>query len=291
LKSIRHSPKALSTSGLPAPKVRPKRSGPLHVEVISVGRELLRGQVADLNAKTIAEFVSRRGGLVHRMTVVDDNARAIAGAVREALIRNPHLVVTSGGLGPASDDLTLSGVAEVLGQPLSMNQQARKMVEEAYLRLQRARQVGTAALNPAREKMCKIPVGSQPIPNEIGIAPGVICKLPGGAAVVCLPGLPDEMRHVLDNAVRILQELTTKVHTAKRELEAPTPDESSLSELIKRLASEFPGLWISSRTLRAGRRGVSVVVTLEATASTIQEANAVVSGAQRRLLTLAGEGH
>jgi molybdenum cofactor synthesis domain-containing protein len=258
--------------------------------VISVGRELLRGQVADLNAKTIAEFVSRRGGLVHRMTVVDDNARAIAGAVREALARNPHLVITSGGLGPAGDDLTLSGVAEVLGQPLSISQPARKMVEEAYLRLYQAKQVKSAALTQAREKMCLIPIGSQPVPNGIGIAPGVICKLPGGAAVVSLPGIPDEMIHVLENAVAMLQELTAEVHTAKRELEAPTPDESSLIELIRMLSSEFPGLWISSRTLKAGKRGVSVVITLEATASTEDEANAVVSGAQRRLLTLAGEG-
>ncbi len=258
--------------------------------MISIGRELLRGQVADLNARTIAEFVSRRGGLVHRMTVVDDNRRAIAGAVREALTRNPGLVITSGGLGPAGDDLTLAGVADILGQPLAMSHPARKMVEEAYTRLHKARKVGSSALNQAREKMCLIPVGSQPVPNEIGIAPGVICKLPGGAAVVSLPGSPDEMIHVLENAVGMLQELTAEVHTARRELEAPTTDESSLIQLIARLSSEFPGLWISSRTLRTGKRGVSVVVTLEATASTEREADAVVSGAQRRLLTLAGEG-
>ncbi len=171
-----------------------------------------------------------------------------------------------------------------------MNNEARAMIERAYQRLLRAKQVRTAALNASREKMCKIPVGSLPVQNDLGIAPGVIRELPGGAAVVCLPGLPDEMQHVLEKAVLLLQDLTTQVCTAKRELESPTPDESSLSALIERLSNEFPGLWITSRTVRAGKRGLSVLVTMEAMAPSMEEANAVVSGAQRRLLTLAGEG-
>jgi nicotinamide-nucleotide amidase len=278
-------------SGQPAPKARPERSGPLHVELISVGRELLRGQVADQNSLAIAQFVTRRGGLVHRMTVVDDQIRPITEAIREALGRSPHLVITSGGLGPGIDDLTLSGVAKALGHPLAMNNDAKAMVEKAYQRLLLAKQVSTASMNQAREKMCRIPVGSLPVRNDLGIAPGVICELPGGTAVISLPGLPDEMQHVLENAVELLHDLTTKVCTVKRELEAPTPDEAALSALIKRLSEEFPGLWISSRTRRVGKRGLSVLVTMEAMAPSLEEANAVVSGAQRRLLTLAGEGH
>jgi molybdenum cofactor synthesis domain-containing protein len=287
----KRSYKAPQPSGRPAPKVRPARSGPLHVELISVGRELLRGHVPDKNAHTIAQFITRRGGLIHRMTIVDDHARAVSAALREALGRNPHLVITSGGLGPAIDDHTLAGVAAALGQPLATNQEAKAMVEEAYQRLLKAKQVSSAALNQSREKMCKIPVGSLPVPNNRGVAPGVIIELPGGAAVMCLPGLPDEMEQVLESALDRLQELTTKVYTAKRELEPPTPDESALSTIIERLSHEFPGLWISSRTRRAGKRGLNLLVTMEAMAPSREEANAVVSGAQRRLLTLAGEGH
>jgi molybdenum cofactor synthesis domain-containing protein len=278
-------------SGRAAPKVRPTRTGPLHVELISIGREILRGQVPDNNAHAIAQYITRRGGLVHRMTIVDDKIRAIGAAVREALERNPHLVITNGGLGPAIDDLTLSGIAAALGQPLAMNHEARTMVERAYQRLLKARQVSTAALNQSREKMCKIPVGSLPVQNELGVAPGVICELPGGAAVICLPGLPDEMQQVLESALGRLQALNTKVYSAKRELEPPIPDESALSALIERVSGEFPGLWISSRTRRTGKRGINLMVTMEAMAPSMEEANAVVNGAQRRLLTLAGEGH
>jgi molybdopterin-biosynthesis enzyme MoeA-like protein len=246
--------------------------------------------VPDSNARAIAEFISRRGGLVHRMTVVDDNIRAITSAIREALGRNPHLVITSGGLGPAVDDRTLPGVSAALGQPLAMNNEARSFVERAYNRLLRDKQVSTASLNQAREKMCRIPVGSRPVPNDLGVAPGVICGLPGGAAVVSLPGLPDEMLHVLHKAVEMLQELTTKVYTARRELESPTPDESSLTALIELVSEEFPGLWVTSRTLRKGKQSLIVLVTMEAMAPSREEANAVVGRAERRLLTLAGKG-
>ena len=72
--------------------------------------------------------------------------------------------------------------------------------------------------------------------------------------------------------------------------EGPVDAEAGEAFFVENACEVFPGLWISSRTLKSGKRGVSVVVTLEATASTEEEANAVVSGAQRRLLTLAGEG-
>jgi molybdopterin-biosynthesis enzyme MoeA-like protein len=72
-----------------APKVRPDREGPLHVELILVGRDLLRGQVEDANARFLAGRLSERGALVHRVTFVDDKLRAVAAALREALGRRP----------------------------------------------------------------------------------------------------------------------------------------------------------------------------------------------------------
>lgn len=275
-------------SGRPAPKVRPHREGPLHVEVISVGRELLRGTVQDLNGRYLAQRLSRRGALVHRVTVVDDRVPAIAGALREALGRHPHLVVTSGGLGSAADDLTLEAVAEVLGWPLSVHPGAKAMVEEAYQREYRARRASSPALNETREKMCRIPVGGQPLHNPKGITPGVFCRMPGGAALLCLPGLPRETRDVLDEALPLFEDQAPETFIAQREVEAPLPDESALHPLIERLSEEFPYVWISSRPLVPGKDGaLKVVVTLEARGSTEEEADGAVDPAVRRLLALA----
>lgn len=288
MKPGKRTPQRTLDSGRPAPKVRPQRVGPFYVEVIVTGRELLRGHITDRNSRAIAALVSRRGGLIHRITVLDDNERAIAGALRRALERNPHLVIITGGLGPAPDDVTLAGVAATLGQPLTMNPQARAMVEAAYRRLAQGGQVRSAALNLAREKLCRIPVHGIPVPNERGIAPGVVCKLPGGAAVICLPGTPVEAGEVLEAALPLLKDLPPRAHTARREIEAPSPDESLLRPMLERIAGEFPGLWVSSRPLTTARRQASVVVTLEATAKSEEEANTVLSGAVRRLLALAG---
>jgi molybdopterin-biosynthesis enzyme MoeA-like protein len=274
-------------TGRPAPKVRPERSGRLHAELLLVGRDLLRGRVTEANAQQLAGSLARRGALVHRITVVDDTEQAVARAVREALERNPHLLITTGGLGPAPDDRTLVAVSTVLGRPLTLNHQARAMVESAYQRQREAGLVKRDGLNLAREKMCKIPVGSLPVPNDKGVAPGVVCRLPGGAAVVCLPGTPREARSVLEQALQLLKELVPHGRTMLREIEAPTADESELPPLLERLTQEYPNIWISSRPVGSGRRGSKVVVMLEASAATEAEAEQIIENATGRLLALA----
>ena len=127
----RNTPERSPLRGEPPPKTHLDRSTPLHVEIVSIGRELLRGRIADDNAPKLAEKLSRRGALVHRITVVDDSSRAIASALNEALARGAHLIVTSGGLGPGSDDRTLDAIASALTRPLTMHAEARRMVETA----------------------------------------------------------------------------------------------------------------------------------------------------------------
>jgi nicotinamide-nucleotide amidase len=255
--------------------------------LICVGRELLRGEIADGNARIVAEAVARRGGTVRRITVVDDRVPEIASALREAFDRNPHLVATTGGLGPAPDDVTLIAVAEALGLPLTSHHQARTMVEAAYQLLHKSGAVASAGLNLAREKMCRLPVGSTALPNSSGIAPGVICRVTGGAAVLCLPGMPREMQSVLAEALTLLGELGPKVCFARRQVETPTADESSLRPMLERLSAEYDGVWISSRPVGPGTQGCRVLVTLEARAATPENANALVGRVVKRLLALA----
>lgn len=274
-------------SGEPGPKVRPARSGAVHVEIVAVGRELLRGHVAESNSRDIAETLARRGALVHRVTIVDDLTRAVAAALREALDRNPHLVVTTGGLGPAADDRTLEGVAEALELPLTLHAQARAMVEAAYQRLYEARVVRAAGMTLTREKMARLPVGAIALGNRRGVAPGVLCRLSGGGAVLCLPGSPDQAREVLDEALPLLGDLTPRVAVSRREIESPTSDESSLRPMLEMLSSEFGSIWVSSRPVGPGEHGHKILITLEATALTREEANGLVESAVRRLLALA----
>lgn len=274
-------------SPAPAAKVIVDRMGPLHAEIVVVGRELLRGQVRDGNAPWIAGELTRRGALVHRVTIVDDLARSVMNAVAEARGRGVHLIVTTGGLGPAQDDRTLEGLSEALKLPLTMSPPARDMVEEAYRSLKDARVVGSSSWTAARQKMCLLPVGAEAIPNPAGVAPGVMLRLTGGAAVVAVPGRPEESRAVFEGAIGRLRDLFPLRASAERELEAPTSDESAMRPLLDRLTEEFPGVWVKSHP-PASRRKDPIRVTLQSFAATQKEADTLVDGAVRRLLALAG---
>lgn len=272
----------------PSPRVVRDRSEPLHVEIVVVGREILRGRVRDDNAAWIGAELSLRGAIVHRVTIVDDSERAVNSAVTEALVRRAGLVVTTGGLGPTLDDRTLAGVADAVRLPLAPSVPARAMVEKAYSRLEGSREVERSGLTAAREKLCTILVGSQPIDNPEGVAPGVYLRRTGGAAVLCLPGLPDECRAVFDRALPLLKGLLPQGVQARREVETPTKDESALRPWLDRVAREHPGVWIKAHASGFGKRKGPVVVTLETFAPTRKEAELTVDGALRKLLSLAG---
>lgn len=269
-----------------SPKVRPQRGGPAQVELIAVGRELLRGRIANDNSQALARYLTQRGIQVRRIVIVDDSEPAISSALREALSRNPNLVITTGGLGPALDDRTVRALADGLGLPVALHAGAKALVETAYRRLREHKVVSKGGMTAAREKMCRLPVGSLPVPNPAGIAPGLIYRLPGGATVLCLPGTPREMEAVLEQATPSIRELTPTGHLARREVETPTADESSLRPLLERLGHEFPNVWITSHPA-ASPRGSRTRIALEATGSSQQRANLTVDSALKRLLALA----
>ena len=137
----------------------------------------------------------------------------------------------------------------------------------------------------AREKLYRCPVGSEPVPNELGVSPGVVVRIAGGATVLCLPGMPREMRAALETAVAMIDEHWPRNHLIRRDVETPIADESVLGPLLEQLAEEFGALWVSSRAV-VGRSGPKVYVTVEATAPTEEQAEASVDAAVQRLLAL-----
>ena len=252
-----------------------------------MGRELLRGRIVDSNARNLARQLTQRGAVVRRITVVDDDEQSISSAVREALERDPHLVVTTGGLGPAEEDRTLAGMGDALALPLALDHQAKLLVEGAYQRLRQRKFVTDGGMTAIREKICTIPVGAEAVVNPVGISPGIICRLAGGAAVLCLPGMPDEMQAVLEEALPLLKIVPSKGQVAQREIESPTADESALAPLLDRLAAEFPEVWIHSRPAGSRKSGARIVIRVETSGPTQREADTAIDEVVKRLLALA----
>lgn len=282
----------ISSSRLPAPGPVPKvlldLSAPVRVEVIVVGREIVRGEVGDEIGPFVASQLSQRGAIVGRITCVDDSIEAISDAVARALDGGARLVVTTGGLGPMADDVTLAAVGRALRLPLVLHPPTKDRVEAALRRLYGRGLVRSTSLTSAREKLCEILVGAESIPNDLGLSSGVLVKLPGGASVLCLPGLPAEARSVFLAAATLHRDLLPKGFVAVRDVETPTADESSLWPILERVAEEHPDVVVRSRAAGFERDDARVRVTLEATAPTREEAESVVEGALRRLLALAG---
>lgn len=274
----------------PAPRVVPDRQGPVHAEIVVAGREILRGHVPDANARHVADDLSRRGAIVRRITVVDDTVGSIRDAITAALERGVGLVVTTGGLGPTEDDRTLRAVAEALGVPLEIHPHATELVEAAFQRLKERREVAHDGMTRSREKMCAIPVGSEPVENAEGISPGIVARLPGGASVVCVPGVPAQARAVWDRVADGMREFASATPRARRDVETPTADESALEPSLVTLREEFPELWIHSHAPGFGRRarGRGTKVTIEGTGKSQHEADIAVDAAVRRLVDLAG---
>lgn len=155
-------------------------------EILSIGTELLMGQIANTDAQYIAQRLSELGVTLYRQTTVGDNPARVKEALKVALSRS-DIVITTGGLGPTEDDLTKEMVAEVLGLPMEMDEGALQHVEGWMARFGR-----TMTENNLRQAY--FPRGAVIMVNRCGTAPGCIVETPQGKAVAVLPGPPRELQ-------------------------------------------------------------------------------------------------
>jgi nicotinamide-nucleotide amidase len=162
----------------------------MRAEVISVGTELLLGDIVDTNAVYIAQQLRSIGlDLIYR-TTVGDNEERIARVVDHALSR-VDIVIVTGGLGPTVDDKTREGIALATGRPLEFRPELLEQIAERFRRF-------NVTMSDNNRQQAFVPQGAIPIENPVGTAPIFILETERGAVMV-LPGVPREMKHLLDN--------------------------------------------------------------------------------------------
>ncbi|HEY8532130.1 MAG TPA: competence/damage-inducible protein A [Limnochorda sp.] len=164
----------------------------MRVELVTVGTELLLGQIVDTNAATIAARLTQVGLDCYYMSTVGDNWTRLAEVLAQALGRS-DVVITSGGLGPTQDDLTREVAAAVLGLPLEERPELWEQIQ-AYFRA-----TGREAPE-ANRKQALLPKGAEPIPNPVGTAPGIWVEK-NGKILICVPGVPREMERMLEDTI------------------------------------------------------------------------------------------
>jgi nicotinamide-nucleotide amidase len=210
----------------------------MKISTLSVGDELVCGQITDTNAGTIAEALLNQGMRVQRHMAVGDSEPDIIEALLE-LSRSSDAIIVTGGLGPTADDLTARAAARATGRRLVLNDHARSHVREMSGRL------ASLIVCPLNDKQSMIPAKTTLISNPTGTACG-FHLMNNGCFMFFLPGVPSEMDRMLhDSVLPYLAERATPKRVIRMErLNVFGPCEAEVDEMLGGIAQPDQGLYL-----------------------------------------------
>ena len=249
----------------------------MNAEIVSIGSELLLGQIVDTNASWIAQRLAEAGVNLFYKTTVGDNMDRMVEVLDRALDRS-DVVVTGGGIGPTQDDLTREAIAKVTG---------RKVVTDpgSLLELRERFQKRGFILTKNNERQAQIPDGAIVVRNPNGTAPAFIVETDRGVTI-SLPGVPFEMKWLVENEViPYLREkfgLTQMIHY--RILKVVDLGESAVDDRIGHLIAES-----ANPTVGVLAHPGQVDVRIAALAKSIDEANGLIDVVDTEVRELLGD--
>lgn len=245
----------------------------MKIELITIGDELLLGFTIDTNAAHLARALADIGVQIERRTTVGDTAEEIGAAVREALDRT-GAVITTGGLGPTSDDLTKASIATLFGRGMRFDEEHWAWMAERWrTRFQRE-------IPEANRQQAMIPDGATKLRNNHGSAPGIWLDDERGRWVAMLPGVPREMRGMLaDTLLPMLRERVTGDRVVRSRTLRTTGVPESL--IAGRVGAIDGGVGDVALAYLPNVDGVDLRVTVRGASSA--EADRRLDGAVRRL--------
>ncbi len=197
----------------------------MKAEIIAIGTEILWGRVIDTNTGYLGRKLQQTGVSIVRAQVVADDLEAICSAIQESL-RRADLVITIGGLGPTSDDLTREAISKVLDVPLIFREDLKEKIEAHF----KKRNVPMPEINL---RQAYLPEGAIPIENRVGTAPGFLLEK-GGRTICALPGPPSELIPMVEET--LLPYVRGKVKgnvILQRVLKVVGKPESAVEEILR----------------------------------------------------------
>lgn len=207
--------------------------------IFTLGTEVVRGLVINTNAAFLGRRLSQIGFKVEGVVSLVDDKKLIAEVLRYILDKySPDLIVTSGGLGPTYDDITLEAVAEALNRPLVLNNRALEILKEKL-------SGKGLELTKERLKMAYLPEGAEAIYNPVGTAPGALITY-GKTIVVCLPGVPKEMEEMWLNHVEKVIAGHINLEFFEGSLIIIGVPEATIAPILRRLSEEYSSTYIKS---------------------------------------------
>lgn len=165
------------------------------VELISVGTEILLGNIVNTNAAYLSEKLAALGLSCYHQSVVGDNEERLTGAIELAVSRS-DIVILGGGLGPTKDDLTKEVTARVFGKELYEDAHSKARIQAYFDHIGKR-----VEITENNWKQAMVPEGAIVIDNDNGTAPGLILEGENGKIAILLPGPPNELKPMFENAI------------------------------------------------------------------------------------------
>jgi len=246
----------------------------MRAAIISIGDELVLGQVVDTNSAWLSGQLAAMGIEVAEHVTVGDDALSLAGQLRRTS-QQVEVIIAGGGLGPTDDDLTRHILADILGVELQLHEPSLQQTEDFFARLGKE-------MTGRNRVQAMIPQGCEAIVNPVGTAPGIAAKL-GGAAVFFLPGVPRELKRMFSESVRdqlskLVAEHGQGLVLVCRVLHTFGQGESNLAELIGDMMTRG-----NNPVVNMTAAGGMVSIRINARAATATEARQLIGPVEDEL--------
>jgi nicotinamide-nucleotide amidase len=238
--------------------------------IVVTGTEVLTGRVADRNGPWLADRLLELGVELAHITICGDRATDIEAALRFLADEDVDLIITSGGLGPTADDMTVAIVAQFCDRELALDAELENKIADILKRLMS--RIGTGdfeAVRAANRKQAMVPVGAV-VMDPVGTAPGVI--VPGKPTVVVLPGPPRELQPMWNTAVQapaVQDAIAGRTVYRQDTIRMFGLPESGLAETLREAEQDVPGFAALEITTCLRRGEIEMVTRYEPDASDI----------------------
>jgi len=201
------------------------------IQILSIGNEVVFGDIVNTNAAWLSEELSLQGFQVESHFTIPDDEKLITESLRAAAGK-VDAVISTGGLGPTVDDFTVEIAAKTFGLPLEKHPEVLKQLHQYYVARNRT-------MTPNQEKQSLVPLGGEAFINPVGSAPGVHVCLQG-VDYFFLPGVPKEMKEIFSQSVlpRLIQKRQPVVYAKHKILRCFGAEEAKLDHLIQPLLKD-----------------------------------------------------
>jgi nicotinamide-nucleotide amidase len=245
-------------------------------EIISIGTEILLGEITDTNSVFIARVLRDLGINIYMMSSVGDNRKRIADAIQGGLSR-ADIIITCGGLGPTVDDMTRQSVADATERGLTFHQELLDQIAERFESFK-------MKMSENNRQQAYLPDNAIAVENPVGTAPAFIVEQ-DGKCVISLPGVPREMKYLMNE--KIVPYLRNKYHLGiikARVLKTAGIGESTLDEVLGRdlLEQSNPTIGLAAHTGQ-------IDVRITAKAPSVEEANALIEKTEAEVMARVGD--